>query len=158
MSMSKKIMSFSMDDDREPEPVRGMSDDERIAEFIRLDARIKELAAEKREHASVLTEKAFSERNGQKTVHLQANDGSKLAVEFKTDWAVDSQGLEAVKELLKERFAEIFKTEYSPRLRQLKTFLNTAFTDEPSQIAKELIKEYVREVEKGAYVSVEKRA
>jgi hypothetical protein len=161
MSMSKQMMSFSMDEqeeDQRPEPFAGMSDDERIAEFIRLDTKIKELSAERRNHASVLTEKAFNERDGQKTVHLQANDGSKVKVEFKTTWTVDHEELEVVRELLKdEKFNELFKTEYTPKLKTLKVFLNTGFSDERWNTAKAMIKECVKEVEQSPYVSVEKR-
>jgi hypothetical protein len=163
MSMAK-AMVFSMDETEEqPEvsesqPPTGLSDDERIAEFLRLDTRIKELSIERREHASVLTEIAAAKRNGdQKTVHLQANNGSRVQVEFKTDWECVSADVETAKELLKdEKFNELFKTTYTPKLRNLKSFLNTVYSDEAWETAKAIIKESVKEVDKTPYVSTER--
>lgn len=151
---------FTLDEQEEvpqPHTVTGLSKDERIKEFLRLDAQIKELSYERRGHASALIEIAAEERDGQKTVHMQSSNGSKVAVEFKTDWVCDSQELETVKELLKdEKFNEIFKTEYTPRVRPLRTFLNTVFSDERWEIAKGLIRECCKEVEKQPYVAIEK--
>lgn len=151
---------FTMDEQEEvppPQRITSMSRDDRIAEFLRLDARIKELSYERREHASALTEIAADERNGRKTVHLQASDGSRILVDFKTDYECDNEELGAVKELLKdEKFDEIFKTTYVPRVIKLRSFLNTVFSDEAWETAKTLIKQSVKEVEKTPYVSVEK--
>lgn len=155
----EQMMTFSMDEqeeDQRPEPITGLSRDDHITQFLSLDAQIKELSYRRREHASALTQAAFEEKNGQKTVHLQANDGSRVAVEFKTDWECDPE-VETAKELLgAERFNELFKTTYTPKLRNLKSFLSTGFTDERRQTAKQIIKDSVREVDRTPYVMAEK--
>ncbi len=150
-------LDYEQQEASQPQGVTGLSRDERINEFLRLDSQIKELSYERRAHASALMEIAAEERNGLKTVHMQANNGARVAVEFKTDWVVDSQELETVKELLKdEKFNELFKTEYTPKVRSLRSFLNTVFSEEAWNVAKDLIKQSVREVEKSPYVCVEK--
>lgn len=156
----KPEMKFSMDEQEEvPEVQRvtGLSTDDMISEFLRLDARIKELSAERRNHASALTEIAYNERNGQKTVHLQSSNGNRVQVEFKTDWECITEDVETAKELLQdEKFNDLFKTTYTPKLKNLKSFLNTKFANERWETAKGIIKEAVREVEKSPYVSTER--
>lgn len=152
--------TFTVDEQEEGEQTQvfsGLSPDEHIDRFLRLDAQIKELSYERRAHATALIEKATQERRSQKTVHLQAHSGERVQVEFKTDWECNSEELETAKELLKdEKFNELFKTTYTPRLKALKMFLNTGFTDEAWQVAKEIIIEHVKEVEKTPYVSTDK--
>lgn len=153
-------LTFSMDEENEGErpQLSGLSRDDHITQFLNLDSRRRELSYQIREHTSALTEIAQSERNGQKTVHLQANDGSRIQVEFKTDWDVNQEEVEVAKELLKdEEFNKLFKTVYTPRVRELKKFLNTVFPDEAWNTAKEIIKEHVKEVDGYPYVSVEKK-
>lgn len=150
--------TFTMENKDERPPATGLSRDEHIAQFLSLDARIRELSYERQGHVSVLKEQAHSERTAQqKTVHLQATDGAMVQVEFQTAWECNSEELETAKELLKdEKFNEIFKTTYTPRLRAFKLFLNTGFSDEAWNVAKEIIKEHCREVDKTPYVQAEK--
>lgn len=142
-----------------PSSATGMSDDELIAEFIRLDTQIKDLAYQRSEYSSALAQKAVEARNGQATVHLETSDRkSKVKVEFKRGYNCDQMEIECAKDLLgDERFNEIFKTEYSPRLQKLKTFLNTKSADERVETARGIIKAAVVEVEKTPYVSTEKK-
>ena len=137
----------------------GMSDDEMIKEFIRLDAQIKELAYQRSEYSSALMQKATEIRDGQNTVHLETSDRQgKIKVEFKRGHVCDQMELECAKELLgDERFNELFKTEYSPKLLKLKTFLNTKSASEKVETAREIIKAAVVEVEKTPWVAVEKK-
>lgn len=152
---------FTLDDEQSeasyPQAVTGLSRDERIKEFLRLDAQIKELSYERKGHASALMEIAAEERNGQKTVHLQSSNGSRVSVEFKSAWECNAEEVEAAKELLKdEQFNVLFKTTYTPKVRELKKFLNTVYSEEAWEVAKQIIKEHVREVEASPYVCAEK--
>ena len=162
MSISKRMMSFSMDDEEQEEPqpskgFTGLSRDERIKEFLRLDAQIKELSYERRGHASALIEAAAEERNGQKTVHLQGSNGARVAVEFKSAWECNTEEVEVAKELLQDQqFNSLFKTTYTPRVRELKKFMNTVYSDEAWEVAKQIIKEHVKEVDASPYVCAEK--
>lgn len=142
-----------------PSTANGMSDDELIGAFIRLDTQIKDLAYQRSEYSSALAQKAVEARNGQSTVHLETSDrANKVKVEFKKGYVCDQMEIECAKELLgDERFNEIFKTEYSPRLQKLKTFLNTKSADERVETARGIIKAAVVEVEKTPYVSTEKK-
>lgn len=153
-------LTFTMEEQEEGEQYQGftgLSRDEHIARFLRLDAQIKELSYERRAHATALIEKATEERRSQKTVHLQAHSGERVQVEFKTDWECDSVELETAKELLKdEKFNELFKTTYTPRLKAFKMFLNTGFSEEAWNVAKEIINEHCKEVDKQPYVSTDK--
>lgn len=156
---AEKEIIFTMDEEERRPQVHGLSDDEHIARFLELDARIRELSYERREHASALVEVAMSKRTDLKTVHLQAHNGSRVQVEFKTDWECNSEEVECAKELLKdEKFNELFKTTYTPKLRALKTFLNTGFSDERWETAKDIIKANVKEVPKTPYVQAERKA
>lgn len=152
---------FTLDDEQsevaQPQEVTGLSRDERIKEFLRLDAQIKELSYERKEHASALMEMAVGERNGQKTVHLQSNNGARVAVEFKSAWECNTEEVECAKELLKDQqFNSLFKTTYTPKVRELKKFLNTVYSNEAWETAKQILKEHVKEVERTPFVSVEK--
>lgn len=139
------------------EPRSAMSDGDKIRRWVELDKQMKALADERRIISSELIEIAAGQQNGQTIVHLQASDGSKVDVEFAKVWKVNQEEIEVAKELLKdEKFSEIFKTEYTPRLRAMRLFLNTVFDDEAWETAKAIVKEYVVEVDKPAYVSAPK--
>jgi len=147
-------------DEKQPLTPHGMSLDEAIREFIRLDKRVKEAASERQWPASIIAQEAMGERNGdQKTVHMETvNQEQKVKVEFKSELQViDKSQMEAIRECLgDERFFELFKIEYSPRAKALKSFLNTGSTDERVKTAKQMIKESIKDVEKSPYVSIEK--
>jgi hypothetical protein len=142
-----------------PASSSGMSTDEIIKEFIRLDTQIKELAYQRSEYQSALAQAAVDVRNGQKTVHLETSDRKgRIKVEFKSGHVCDITELDCAKELLgDERFNEIFKTEYTPKLLKLKTFLNTKSADERVETARGIIKAAVVEIEKTPWVAVEKK-
>jgi hypothetical protein len=148
---------YEQEEAPQPQRVTGLSKDERIKEFLRLDAQIKDLSYERKAHASALLEIAAEERNGQKTVHLQASNGARVAVEFKSAWECNAEEVEVAKELLKDRqFNNLFKTTYTPKVRELRKFLNTVYSDEAWEVAKQIIKEHVREVESSPYVCADK--
>lgn len=138
----------------------GMSLDEAIREYIKLDQRVKETAADRQWPASIIAQAATGERNGdQKTVHMEtANQEQKVKVEFKSDMKViDASEMETVRQLLgDDRFFELFKIEYTPKARALKSFLNTGSTSEAVQTAKEIVKASVKDIEKNPTLSVEK--
>jgi hypothetical protein len=138
-----------------------MTLDEAVTEYIRLDKIIKEATMDKSWAASILVANAEVERGSEslKTVHIERTDGEqRVKVEFRTGWSVlDSSQMEAVKELLGEkRFAELFKIEYTPKMRALQTFLNTSTGDEAFRTAKAIVREIVSEVPKTPAVSVER--
>lgn len=143
-------------DDRTPE---GLSHDEVLREYIKLDRAIKELATTRSWYASYLAQTAAQERGNLKTVHLETSDQKqKCKVEFQTEWKVNEPSeMEVVRKLLGDkRFDEIFKVEYTPRARAIQSFLATSSGDEGFRTAKEIVKECVVEVDKKPYVSVEK--
>lgn len=137
-----------------------MSPDQAIREYIRQDQIIKDAAYERNHVKGIITAEAQANRTGTlKTVHVETADGKqKLKVEFGSDWKVtDSAQIETVKELLGEaRFNEIFKVEYTPKLRAFQSFLNTSSGDEKFRTAREIVKECVKEIPKTASVTVEK--
>ena len=137
----------------------GESRDELISNWLRLDAQIRELADRRKGYAIALTEVAFGEQNGQKTVHLPASDGSQLKVEFGTSWeVVDKAEMPTLYNLLGQRFPEIFDVFYKPRVKAMKLFLNTVFPNEDMNTAKEVLRQTVKEVPKTPFISCEKRA
>lgn len=129
----------------------GRSDDEMIAEFIKYDRQVKSAASERQWYASALAMKATQERGESKTVHLENSQRSqKIKVEFSSEWKVmDNEQITVVRELLgEERFAEMFKIQYVPRVRELKLFLSTGSTDERVKTAKDIVKQVVKDVPK----------
>lgn len=142
----------------EPPPsTAGMSADEKIHRWLELDNKMRTMADEKRAISSELIQQAAECRTSQNTVRLRSHDGAEVLVEFKRDWTCDSAELEVAKEILKdEAFGQLFNTTYTPRVRALRVFLNTVFTDEAAEVAKQIIKENCREIEKPAYVSRKK--
>lgn len=145
---------FTMDDDppiNDP-TTRGLSDDEVIGTYIKLTRRLQETAADRQWYASALAAKASQERKSEiKTVHLENSGRSqKIKASFSSEWKVlDSEQIAEVRNLLgDERFAEIFDIQYVPKVKNLKTFLNTGSTDERVQIAKEIVEQTVKEMSK----------
>lgn len=142
-----------------PQSLSGMSDDQIIREFIRLDQAIKDLAYQRSEFSGALAQKAIDVRNGQSTVHMETSDRSnKVKVEFRKGWECDHLEIECARELLMdERFREIFNITYTPKVAKLRTFLNTKSSDERVEMARQTILNAVKEVEKSPYVSTEKK-
>jgi len=137
----------------------GMSDDDVLREYIKLDQRVKEAARERSWYASMITQRAAQERGNLKTVHLEtADQKQKVKCEFKTEWKVtDASDMEVIRELLgQKRFEEIFKVEYTPRARAIQSFLASASSDEGFKTAKQMVKACVIEEDKTPSVSVEK--
>lgn len=129
-----------------------LSDDDVIAEYIKLDRRVKEAASDRSWYASALAQKASEERQGpQKTVHLEnSKRDQKVKVEFGTEWKVLDEGqMPTIRELLgNQRFDELFAIKYVPRVRELKAFLNTGSSDERVKTAKAIVLDAVKEVDK----------
>lgn len=138
--------------------VSGLSVDQMIREYVRLDKRVKEAANERGAYHAALLEKAAEARNGQATVHMEtADESQRVKVEFKKRVLCDQVEIECAKELLsEEKFRELFKVEYSPKSRNLKSFLNTVSADERIETAKGIIKEAVKEADGTPYLSIEK--
>ena len=134
------------------------SRDELIHEWLRLDAQIKALADQRKDYAIQLVEIASAEQNGQKTIHLPASDGQQADVLFGTQWDCSQIDIECARELLDDMvFRKVFKIEYIPRARELKSFLSTVFPDERSNTAREIVKDACKEVPKYPYVTAIKR-
>jgi len=135
-----------------------MNLDEAISEIIRIDGLYAELKELKRKALDVVLPEAIETRGQQKTIHLTNHRGQKLKVEFKTIHKCDVDQLNVAREMLgDDQFENLFKTEYSPRLRALKMFMSTKSTDERIETAKGEIRAGWQEVEGSAYVSVEKQ-
>jgi|SRR5215831_12739885 len=164
MSMSKRdLPSEGQESDnvfarRRAEPC-GMSLDQAVSEFIKLDERRQELKRDIDNVLSYLLPEAFEIRGPQNTVRLSDHNGQTLKVEFKTAFKCETNGLNVARELLgDDRFEDLFKTEYSPRLRELKVFLATKSADERIETAKEEIRKACVQVERAPYVSIDKRS
>jgi len=133
-----------------------MTLDEAISEVIEIDERYAELKERKKLALEVLLPEAFETRGPQNTVHLANHLGQRLKVEFKMAHKCDVNTLNTARELLgDDRFEDLFKTEYSPRLRELKLFMATKSTDERIETAKGIVREGWKQVETSPYVSVE---
>jgi hypothetical protein len=144
------------DDDERPAQ-SGMSQDELIAEFRRLDALVKEHGTRRREVGAALVGIASENKGNQNTVKLQSTDGQRVKVEFGTDYEFDNEQMFTAADLLgKEAFDDLFKTEvkFTAKKRNLNGFLNTVPSDERIKTAKQIIQDAMHEKEKTPYVSV----
>lgn len=139
--------------------VSGLSVDQMIREYVRLDKRVKEAASERGAYHAALLERAAMARNGQNTVHLEtADESQRIKVEFKSDLSVlDQTEIECAKDLLgDEKFGELFAIIYKPKAKNLKTFLNSVSANEKVETARQIINEFVKPVNKTPYLSIEK--
>ena len=161
MSLSKMLLP----PETEPEPQQpketnrhGMSLEEAIHEYIRIDARYSELSSEKKQALEVLLTAAFEVRGQSNTTRLTSSDQkSQLKVEFGVNYKCDLDRLNTVKELLGDDvFEGLFKTEYTPKLKALKPFLASKSTDETIETAKSIIREAVTTTPKGPQITIEK--
>ena len=135
----------------------GMSQDDLIAEFSRLDALVKEHGTRRREIGMALAGIAFENKGTQNTVHLQSSGGQKVDVSFGTETSyVTDEMLEVSKMLGSEQFDQIFETkiEFKAKAKALKMFLNTVFPDEKIETAKQMIVDATIKKDKTPYVSV----
>lgn len=135
----------------------GMSQDDLIAEFSRLDALVKEHGSRRREIGMALAGIAFENKGTQNTVHLQSRAGQKVDVQFGTETSyVTGEMLEVSKMLGSEKFDQIFETriEFKARAKALKMFLNTVFPDEKIETAKKMIVDATIKKDKTPYVWV----
>ena len=135
-----------------------LSDDDILREYIKLDKQVKELAQTRSWYASLIVQRAAQARGNLKTVHLEtANREQKVKCEFKTEWKVTNDSdIPVIRELLGERFDEIFKVTYTPKARAIQSFMATASGDEGFMTAREMVKDCVVEDDKAPTVSVEK--
>ena len=163
MSLSKRDLpteGMTTDNDfvaQKAQEPHGMSLDEAVSEYIRIEARRQELNRERDEVLAVLLPEAFEIRGSQNTVRLADHNGTTLKVEFKTAYKCDTNLLNTARELIgDDRFEDLFKTEYAPRLRELKVFLATKSADERIEAAKEEIRKGCVQVERAPYVSIER--
>lgn len=137
---------------------RGMSLEQAINEYIRIDSRLQELYQEKKRCLEILLPAANEVRGQSNTTRLDNHDQTKqLKVEFGFDFKCDVYRLNEVKEMLGDDvFESLFKLEYKAKLKGLKPFLSTKSTDERIETAKEKIKEAVLKVPKSPTVTIEK--
>jgi len=135
----------------------GMSQDDLIAEFSRLDALVKEHGSRRREIGMALAGIAFENKGTQNTVHLQSSGGQKVDVQFGSETSyVTDEMMEVSKMLGSEQFDQIFETkiEFKAKAKALKMFLNTVFPDEKIETAKQMIVDATIKKDKTPYVSV----
>jgi len=139
-------------------PVRGLSLEDAITEFKRIQERYAELAEEKKRVMEVLITAATESRQGSKTVRLENHNASiVLKAEFGEGFRCDTNGLNEAREMLGDDvFEDLFKTEYKPKLRGLRPFLASKSTDERIETAKEKVKEAVTVVPETPRITVEK--
>lgn len=160
MAMSKRLLSPDAEtqERQRTEQAHVMTLEEAIQEYIRIDLRYQELAEEKKRCLEVLLSEAVEVRGQTNTARLDNHDGSKqIKVQFGVDYKCDVDGLNEVKEMIgDDKFDELFKTDYTARLKALKPFLSTKSTDELIETAKEKIKQVVTTVPKSPYLTIEK--
>lgn len=162
MSMSKASLPPEADTlitrpETASEP-HGMSLDEAINEFIRIEARKAELKQEMNNVLAVLLPEAFECRGAANVARLGSHDGKKvIKVEFKEAQKCDVNHLNQAREMIgDDQFEKLFKTEYAPRLREMKMFLASKSADERIETAKQIIREGVQTVQRSPYVTIEK--
>jgi hypothetical protein len=146
--------AWATDEERPTET--GMSRDELIAEFLRLDTLVKEHGARRREIGAALSQIAMENKGKQNTVHLESTGGQRIKVEFGLDYEFDTEQMFTASNLLgKERFDDLFKTEikFTAKKRNLNGFLNTVSSDEATQTAKQIIQDAMHEKPRTPYVS-----
>lgn len=135
-----------------------MSLEDAIHEYVKIQSRYSELAEEKRRVMSVLVPAAFEVRGQSNTTRLDSADGkTQLKVEFKNAYKCDVDRLNTARELLgDDRFEDLFKTEYKPKMRGLKPFLASKSTDERIETAKTIIRESITENDLSPQITIEK--
>lgn len=137
--------------------ISGISPDEAIKRYIELDKRVKEADYERSQYKTFLIEQARAQQAGQNTVHLESANGLRIKCEFKKRNSCDQDELECARDLLTDqRFMKLFKYTFTPKSRELKTFLNTVFSDEKLSTAQAIIKEAIKEVDAQPYLTIEK--
>lgn len=139
-------------------PQMGLSQDELIDEFHRLDALVKEHGKRRAEIGAALASIAKENKSTQNTVHLTSTGGQKVKVQISSETVYVTEELMEVSKILgAELFDTLFKTkiEFTAQKRNLNTFFNTVHPDEAIQTAKQLIKDATVTREKTPYVSVE---
>lgn len=132
-----------------------LSQDELIAEFVRLASRIREDNSRKAEIAAALASIAAINRRQIKTVHLVSTTGQKVDVVFGTETEYATKELMEVSNMLgPKKFDELFETSISFKAKKqaLNVFLNTGFADERLETAKQMILEATIECDKQPYV------
>lgn len=163
MSLSKRLLPTEGSDTdntfvaQKPVEPHGMSLDEAIHEFIRIEQRQAELKREKADVLEVLLPEAFEVRGSASVARLAGQDGKVIKVEFKEAYKCDVKHLNTARDLLgDDKFEELFKTEYAPKLREMRMFLSSKSADERIETAKQIIREGVQAIQRSPYVSIEK--
>lgn len=160
MGEAKSVIESNYCNPAEPPPQvdSSMSTDDLIAAFVRLDALYKETAASRADVGLQLAGKAFEQRDNQNTVHLSSSRGSRVKVEFGSEYEYDNAQMFTVAELLgKEQFDQLFDTRiiFKAKKRALNMFVNTIHPDEALNTGKQVIKDATTVKPKHPYVSVE---
>lgn len=140
-------------------PERGISLEEAIQQFVKIQERYTELGEQKKQFLEVLIMAAQEARQpGSKTARLANYDQSiVLKAEFGEYVKCDVDALNVVKEMLGDDvFEELFKTEYKPKMRFYKPFMATKSTDERIETAKEEIRKAVTSSPESPRFTVEK--
>lgn len=135
----------------------GMSQDDLIAEFARLDALVKEHGARRREIGAALADIALENKGNQNTVRLESTDGQRIKVEFGIDYEFDNEQMFTAADLLgKDAFDDLFTTsvKFTAKKRNLNGFLNTVPSDERTKTAKQIIQDAMHKKDKTPSVSV----
>lgn len=138
------------------------SQDELIDEFTRLAELVREQGSRKAEVGAALASIAAIKRGTTKTVHLVSSTGKKLDVVFGTEFEYNTAELMEVSRLLKEvdpkQFEELFEAaiSFKPKKQALNVFLNTGFSDERLETAKQMIIDATLELDKAPYIKVVK--
>src|SRR5688572_23065351 len=155
--MSTAFEQAWADQEERPTETLGMSQDDLIAEFIKVVDLAKEYGARRRDLGAALTAIALENKGAQSTVRLESTSGQRLKIEFGFDYEFDAAQMFTAADLLgKDRFDDLFKTEitFTAKKRNLNAFLNTVPSDETTRTAKQIIQDAMHKKEKTPYVSI----
>jgi hypothetical protein len=155
MSAASFDTAWATEEERPAES--GMSQDDLIAEFVRLDALVKEHGKRRGEIGAALAGIAAENKGTQNTVRLESTGGQRLKVEFRSDYEFDNDQMFAAADLLgKDAFDNLFGTSitFTAKKRNLNAFLNTVPSDEKTRTAKQIIQDAMHKKDKTPYVSV----
>jgi hypothetical protein len=141
-----------------PAVEHGISLEEAITEYVRIQNRYAELAELEKHVKDVLVPAAIEARTDKKTCRVANHNRSiVLKAEFYSYFKCNTKALDVVKEMIgDDEFERLFRIKYEPVSSELGPFLATKTTDESIETVKELIKQAITRSPETPRFSIEK--